>query len=528
MFKHCALALCLAAASGLTMAAEPVDLAMINRIQHEAFHNSKVMDTMAELTEVIGPRLTGSPAMARAHAWTGQQMRDWGLTNVHDEAWDDFGRGWEFSFAHVDVLEPRAFPLRALPGSWTPGTDGPVEGEVMIVKIEKPEDLEQYKGKLAGKILLLDPLRPYVRAITVATQRHDANSLASLHEFTIPGDDAEREQWKGEYMKMRELGQASSQFFMDEGVLATLRISSRDDGILRVFGGGARKADEVVGVPSLVVTAEHYNTLVRAVQAERPVRMRINVDSRFTSSTDQPGYNTIAEIPGQGRLAQEVVMLGAHMDSWHTGTGATDNAAGVAVMMEVMRILKAVGAKPQRTIRVALWSGEEQGLIGSREYVKRHFASYPEPTDPEQKKLPEFFREPTGELQTTRAYDQFSAYFNLDNGSGRIRGIYAQENHAAAAIFSDWLKPFHDLGATDVVLANTGSTDHISFDRVGLPGFQFVQDSLDYFSQTHHTELDTLDHVEASDLKQAAAIIASFAYHAAMREQKLPRKPLSK
>ncbi len=527
MFKRCAWVLCLIVA-GAAAAAEPVNLEMVTRIQQEAFYRSKVMDTMEQLTDVIGPRLTGSPAMALAHAWTGQQLRDWGMSNVHDEAYDDFGRGWEFSRAHVDVLEPRACPLRALPSAWTPGTDGPVDGEVMTVTIEKPEDLEQYKGKLAGKILLLDVVRPYVRPTDPNSKRHDSSSLATLHDFQIPGDTAEREKWKDEYMKSLELGKTSNEFFVKEGVVATLRISSRDDGILRVYGGGSRKADESPGVPSLVVAAEHYNQLARTVKKERPVKLRINLDSRFTSDKDQPAYNTIAEIPGQGKWANEIVMLGAHMDSWHTGTGATDNAAGVAVMMEAMRILKAVGATPRRTIRVALWSGEEQGLLGSRDYVKKHFASYPEPTDPEQKKLPEFFRKPTGELQTTRDYSNFSAYFNLDNGSGRIRGIYAQENHAAMPIFEAWLKPFNDLGATDVLVANTGSTDHISFDRVGLPGFQFIQDSLDYFSHTHHTELDTLDHIEPNDLKQAAAIIASFAYHAAMREQKLPRKPVMK
>src|SRR5699024_5392042 len=298
------------------------------------------------------------------------------------------------------------------------------------------------------------------------------------------------------------------------------------DGILRVGGSGSRKAEEPEGVPALVMAAEHYNPLVRAIEADRPVKLRVNVEARFTDDTDQPGYNTIAEIPGHGRHAREIVMLGAHMDSWHTGTGASDNGAGVAVMMEAMRILKAVGARPDRTIRVALWGGEEQGLIGSHAYVKQHFAKYPEPTDPEQKKLPDWLRKPTGELQKKDEYKRLSAYFNLDNGSGRIRGIYAQENMAVMPIFKKWLKPFHDVGATEVVSGNTGSTDHISFDRVGLPGFQFVQDWLDYFPHVHHTNLDTLSHVSPKDLKQAAAVVARFAYKAATRPEMLPRKPL--
>jgi Zn-dependent M28 family amino/carboxypeptidase len=258
------------------------------------------------------------------------------------------------------------------------------------------------------------------------------------------------------------------------------------------------------------------------------VRLRIDVDSRFTTDEDRAGYNTIAEIPGSGPKASEIVMLGAHMDSWHSGTGASDNGAGVAVMMEAMRILKAVGARPNRTIRVALWSGEEQGLIGSADYVARHFAAYPEPKDPEEAKLPSFFRKDKGPLQFKSEYNRLSAYFNLDNGSGRIRGVYAQQNMAAMPIFEAWIKPFNDVGATDVVSGDTGSTDHISFDRVGLPGFQFIQDGLDYFSNVHHTNLDTLDHASAEDLKQAAAIVASVAYDAAMAPQRFPRKPLAK
>ena len=255
--------------------------------------------------------------------------------------------------------------------------------------------------------------------------------------------------------------------------------------------------------------------------------MRMNVAARFTDEADQPGYNTIAEIPGSGPHRDEIVMLGAHMDSWHAGTGASDNGAGVAVVMEAVRILKAIGAKPDRTIRVALWSGEEQGLIGSAKYVQDHFGHYPEPTDPEQKAIPAFFRESKGALVRGKEYGKLAGYFNLDNGSGKIRGIYAQENMAVAPIFAEWMKPWHDVGATIVTQRNTGSTDHISFDAVGLPGFQFVQDELDYFTNVHHTDLDTYDHASADDLKQASAIMASFVYNAAMRPTMLPRKPLA-
>lgn len=526
MIKRCMLVVCLGI-SGIAAAREPVDLDMVSRIRQEAFHHSQVMDTLSHLTESIGPRLTNSPQMAQANAWTREKFSGWGLVNVHDEAFDDFGRGWEFSDADVDMLSPRTQPLHALPKAWTPGTNGPVEGEVMAVTIKTRADLEKYKGKLAGKILLLDEARPYKRGVEADSQRYDEASLAELQTFELPKDVSKDSAKRiKKYTERQELARATNEFFAAEGVLATLSISGWDNGILRVGGGGSRKAGESVGVPALTMAAEHYNPLVRAVERKQVVKLRVNVQARFTDATNQPGYNTVAEIPGSGSKANEIVMLGAHMDSWHTGTGASDNGAGVAVMMEAMRILKAVGAKPHRTIRVALWSGEEQGLIGSQAYVAKHFATYPEPTDPAQKALPPFLRQSTGALQKTRDYDRFSAYFNLDNGSGRIRGIYAQENLAAMPVFKAWLEPFHDVGATTVVSRNTGSTDHISFDRVGLPGFQFVQDPLDYSTNVHHSDMDTWDHAEPDDLKQAAAIVASFVYFAAMREGTLPRKPL--
>lgn len=521
-------ALCLGVA-GLAQAEviEPVDLDMVSRIRQEAFHRSQVMDTFGYLTEEIGPRLSNSPAMARANAWTRGRFEQWGLVNVRDEAFDGFGRGWEFDSASVEMLGPRVLPLHALPKAWTPGTNGPVEGELVQVAIKTKADLDKYKGQLRGKIVLLDEAREYKRATEPDSRRHTEATLADLHHFELPrpATAADRLKRTREFVERQELGEATRRFFADEGVLAAIGISGWDNGIIRVTGGGSRKAGEPVGVPELVMISEHYNPLVRALERKETVRLRVNVDSRFTDQADQPGYNTVAEIRGSGK-ADEIVMLGAHMDSWHSGTGASDNAAGVAVMMEAMRILKAVGAKPKRTVRVALWSGEEQGLVGSQAYVAEHFAAYPAPTDPAELKLPAALRTPTGALQRKRDYERFSAYFNLDNGSGRIRGIYAQENMAVVPIFKAWLAPFADVGATEVVSRNTGSTDHISFDRVGLPGFQFVQDRLDYSTNVHHSHLDTYDHAEPDDLRQAAAIVATFVYQAAMRDQKLPRKPL--
>lgn len=505
-----------------------MDLDMATRIRNEAFHHSQVMDTLTHLSEDIGPRLSASPNKHQADVWTQKQLEEWGLSRVHAESFKGMARGWEYSNTNVQMLSPRTTPLSALPKAWSPGTDGPVQGEVTKVDLDSPEDLDDYKGELNGKIVLLDDARDYERSDTPDSQRHDADDLKQMHQFEVPGEDDgnRREKWVERYTKRKKLSAARKKFFAEQGVLATVSISGRDDGILQVMGTGSRKAGDPVGVPALVMAAGHYNQLVRALNRDRDVKLRVNVQAQFLNDETQPGHNVIAEIPGHGRHAKQVVMLGAHLDSWHTATGAIDNGAGTAVMMEAMRILHAVGAKPRRTIRMALWGGEEEGLIGSRKYVQQHFAEWPEPDDPEQKKLPPFLQKPSGDLHKKAGYKRLSAYYNLDNGSGRIRGIYAQENRAVMPIFRKWLKPFHDVGATDVISGNTGSTDHISFDRVGLPGFQFVQDWLDYFPHVHHTNLDTLDHAEAADLKQAAAVVAWFVYNTAMREDQLPRKPL--
>lgn len=506
---------------------EPVNLDVIGKIRQEAFYRSQVMDTLGHLSEDIGPRLTNSPNMAKANAWTRTKLSGWGLVNAHDEAFADFGRGWEFRSASVDLLAPRMQPLHALPKAWTPGTQGPVEGEAAVVSLKTKADFDKYRGKLRGKIVLLDEARDYKPGIEPDSRRLDQAGLDELLTFPLPkpADAADRAKRLTEYKQRQQMTLDTNRFLADEGVLASISLSGWDNGILRVGAGGSRKAGEPVGVPSLVMAAEHYNPLMRALAKGEVVRLRVNVDADFIGDADAPGYNTLAEIPGNGK-ADEVVMLGAHLDSWHAGTGASDNGAGVAVMMEAVRILKAIGVKPRRTIRIALWGGEEQGLVGSTDYVSRHFARYPEPADPEQRAIPAFLREPTGALQTTPEYARLSAYFNLDNGSGKIRGIYAQENAAAMPIFASWLAPFHDLGASTVTARNTGSTDHIAFDRVGLPGFQFVQDRLDYSTNVHHSDLDTYDHASADDLKQASAIVAAFVYQAAMREDKLPRKPV--
>lgn len=514
--------LALAANTPTTFAGEPVDLDFVNRLRAEGLHRSEVMEIMEHLTEEIGPRLSGSPAMKAANDWTRDQLEAWGLENARVEAWGEFGRGWSYSRAAAHLITPREMALVILPIAWTPGTDGPVRGEIMRVKIESEDDFEEYEGKLAGKILLLDDAREIDSGTEPALSRRSREDLDAMKVFDIPDEDGE--DWRDRARKRFELRNKTRQFFLDQEALAYIRISSRDNSIVRVGGGGSREIDENPGIPGVQMIAEHYNFLTRLAEAETPTEVEIDVTSRFHDE-DLDGYNTIAEIPGTD-LAHEVVMLGAHLDSWHGGTGATDNASGSAVMMEVVRLLKALDVKPRRTVRIALWGAEEQGLWGSRKYVEKYLADRPEHEDPAQLELPTYLRETTWPIRPKKAHADFSAYFNMDNGSGKIRGIYTQENAAVAPIFKAWLEPFHDLGADTVTHRNTGGTDHLAFDAVGLPGFQFIQDRLAYGTLTHHTNIDVLDHVEREDLIQASVVIASFVYHAAMRDEKLPREPM--
>lgn len=510
-------------AAGLAVAEEPVDYDVVNRIRDEGFKRSEVFEIAKALTEEIGPRLTGSPQMLRASEWTRDKLSEWGLADAHLEGFE-FGRGWSFSRAAAHMVSPLSAPLLALPKAWTPGTNGPARGQAMRVEIESEEDFEKYRGQLAGKILFLEKPRTVEEPTGSVFRRHSDDELADLSTYVVSERRGRDENFREEYLKRFRLRKPLAEFLVAEKVAATVEISSRDHGLVRVTGSGAYDASENPGVPALVMASEHYNRVLRMLEDGKPVEIDVDVAAAFHDS-ETKAYNTVAEIPGTD-LASEIVMVGAHLDSWHAGSGATDNAAGSAVAMEAVRILKAIGVRPRRTIRIALWSGEEQGLRGSRAYVAEHFATRPEPDDPEQKKLPSFLREDTGPLTLKTGHAPFSAYFNLDNGSGKIRGIYAQENAAVVPIFESWLKPFEDLGATTVSPRTTGGTDHLAFDSVGLPGFQFIQDGLDYQTRTHHTNVDVVDHLIKEDLMQASVIMASFVYHAAMRDEKLPRKPL--
>lgn len=571
----------------------------VEQIKEEGLEHSHVMETLSHLTDVIGPRLTASPAMKRANEWTRDQMQSWGMENARLEAWGPFGRGWTLKRFNVQVVEPQCIPLIAYPKAWSPGTEGTVVAPVVLFDPKTNADYDKYKGKLKGAIVLSSAAvdvpaktEPYVVRMTdndlltladanvgsnylfargggaggrrggaggggpggigaggagtggpgargpntpatpvaaapAATSGAPTGGLGARTPGEIPAGMRERLEVMTKRLK----------FLFDEGAAAVLEPSAQGDGgTLFVaqasvpgappfggLGGGRRISawdkDKPKMLPQIVVAKEHYNRLVR--MAQQGVSMKIAVDMAVEfHEEDLMGYNTVAEIPGSS-LKEEVVMLGGHMDSWHSGTGATDNAAGVAVAMEAARIIKALDLKPKRTIRVALWSGEEQGLLGSRAYVIQHFGKAPTtggmggPAPTTEK--------PKG---PTPEFEKFSAYFNLDNGSGKIRGIYLQGNEAVRPIFRSWLQPFRDMGASTLSIANTGSTDHVAFDGIGLPAFQFIQDPIDYMSRTHHSNQDLYDRIQADDMKQAAVIMASFVLNAANSEAKLPRKPV--
>jgi len=504
-----------------TVTASAQDLTTVSRIRNEGFRNSKVMDYAEAITDRIGGRLTGSPNMKKANEWTRDELTKIGLVNAHLEPFK-FGRGWTSDYCSVRMLAPDLQQLYGLPMAWSPATSGAIRGKVVKAKLESKEDLEKNKGKFAGAIVMIAEPKEMKPQDKAALERYDDDELSKLAAYEIPAarDDARR----GEFMKRREFRKQLAQFAMDEKIAAVVTPGNGEGGVFRVQGGGTWRDDEPVGVPAIGLAPEHYARIARLVDDKTDVELEIDVRAQYHEQ-DLNSYNTVADIPGSDKKG-EVVMMGAHLDSWHTGTGATDNAAGVVVMMEAARILKALGVTPKRTIRIALWSGEEQGLLGSRAYVEEHFAKRSEPKDPEQAKLPSFARTEKGELMKKPDYAKLSAYFNVDNGTGKIRGIYAQENAAVVPTFTNWLTPLHDLGATTVTMRNTGSTDHVPFDEAGLPGFQFIQDAVEYSTRTHHTNWDTYERLQRDDLMQAAVVVATFVWEAANRPEMMPRKPI--
>ena len=490
-------------------AADPLEY-----IRAEGMERSQVMDMASWMTDVYGPRLTGSDMLDKATDWAIGRLKEMGLANVHLEEWGPFGRGWELEHFEMHATAPNYFPVLAYPRAWSPSTNGEVSGEVVYLQANNEEQLEKYKGKLKGKFVLLDTTRTVTENFDGHAHRFTDSELLDMANAPAPTPRSFRG-WRGSGANFRK---ALWDFFWDEQPAAVLdRAGKGDLGTVFVSGtsvaeGRPQNPDAKV-VPQATVSIEHYNRIFRMLQKGIKVELSMEIKARYTNP-DGMQNNIIAEIPGTD-LKDEVVIFGAHFDSWHAGTGATDNAAGSSAMMEAARILvetiKATGIKPRRTLRIALWTGEEQGLYGSRAYVRDHYAN----TDDR------------GNLQSLKPdNEKVSAYYNIDNGTGKVRGVYMQGNAAVAPIFRAWLDPFKDLGASTLTMSNTGGTDHLSFDAVGIPGFQFIQDPMAYSTRTHHSNMDNWDHLVEDDLKQIAVIVASFVWQTSQRDEKMPRKSL--
>eukprot|EP01133_Synstelium_polycarpum_P004611 gene4611-5394_t len=497
------------------MAQEKTDPAAIQKIRKEGLENSKVMDIAFHITDVAGPRLANSPGLKRAQEWAVKQFNEWGLKNVQLEAWGNFGKGWQIDKYYAATTLPFYHAIIGSPKAWTPGTNGPVKAEVILIKADTVTDLDKYKGKLAGKIILFDqmtiqPLKNTYKPDAVRLTDSALNAMAAAEAGQVaarrPGNP---NNMMAQMLKMRATRSAIADRLKEENVALLLAFARGNHGTFFTSNGASYALDAKAVLPELEISAEDYLHMLRLLRAGQKVEMEADIKTSFYDQ-DPQGYNVIAEIPGTDKkLKEELVIIGGHYDSWHAATGATDNGAGSAVMMEAMRILKAIDFKPKRTVRIVLWSSEEQGLLGSRGYVLKHFG------DPKTMVL-------------TPDQKKVSAYYNLDNGTGAIRGIYLQGNKEAGPIFQEWLNPFSDLGAKTVTINNTGGTDHQAFDAIGIPGFQFIQDPMDYNTRTHHSNQDTYDRLVEEDLKRSATIVASFVYHTSERAAQIPRKELPK
>lgn len=500
-------------------AAAQTERTVINRVLDEGMNRSEVMATAAHLTDRIGGRLTNSPAMREAERWTQQRFRDWGLANVRAEGFE-FGRGWSIVSASARMLAPRVLALRSIPVAWTPPTDGAVSAPVIVAPMDEVEDFARWRGRLRGRIVMVtqptaprDPTDPPFRRLT-------GEQLTERNTYQQPNYSPQAIE---EGLDRADFAERLDAFLAEEGAVAWARMSYRDGGL--VHGAGyTYQAGRSPRLPGVELAAEDYRRLARLALGDTPPTLELNHDVRFHDE-DTRAYNVLADIPGSDRTAG-YVMAGAHLDSWVAADGAVDNAAGSAVVMEAARILSRLGVRPKRTIRFALWNGEEQGLLGSLAYVEQHLATRP-PAPANRANLPDSrtwrHRYP---ITLRPGHREMTAYFNLDNGSGRIRGIHAENNLAAVPIFQEWLAPFATMGATTVAIQGSGGTDHVYMQAVGLPAYQFIQDPLDYGSRLHHTSIDTYDHMKPEDLRQAAVIMATFLLNAANRDEPLPRQPV--
>ncbi len=522
-------------------ATETLDMSMYQRIRDEGLNHSHVMEFGSALMDGIGPRLTGSPNAKKANEWTRDTLTKIGLENAHLEDWGEFGLGWQQLNTWARMVTPDTAVLIVQATPWSPSTNGPVTGDVVFVSIQDDKDFDKYKGKLEGKVVLFGAMREVPPIDKTLFTRYTEKELDDLAEFPVNanagGIPPELQARLRERMERLRMIDKIAQFFADEKVAAVIEPSrgasegGGSGGVLfddngATLGRTPYVAEKKVKIPVVVAAIESYGRLYRLAQIHAPCSVEVNVETKFTGEHEH-GFDTVAEIPGTDpKLKDQVVMVGGHLDSWISGTGATDNGAGTIVAMEAVRILKALGVKPRRTIRIALWTGEEQGLFGSKGYATQHFGSAKTSTTPDQMQLPEFMRRAAGPLEVKPEQKLISGYFNVDNGSGKIRGIYTQGNAGIAPIFAQWMAPLKDLGVTTITNRNTGGTDHLSFDAVGIPGFQFIQDELDYETRTHHSNQDVYERLQAADLKQIATVEAIFLYNAAQRDQMLPRKPL--
>lgn len=503
---------------------DALDYVALAQIRDEGLNRSQVMDHVSWLADVYGPRLTGTPGILQASDWALKKFHEWGLANPHRESFP-FGRGWSLVRFHAHMIEPQVQPLIGFPASWTPGTNGTITADAIRVQIESEADFERYRGKLRGRVVLMQPAREVRMLEGLIVSRMGEAELAEAATTPIPRDRGGRGGRSGR--GGQNFTAILQQFLKAEGVAAIFNRGSDNDmasigsnlavqqqrtdgGTIFPTGGGSRSSDPAAGLPTVTLAVEHYNRMIRVLDKGIPVKVELHVETKFHEETDPAGqgFNTIAEIPGTDpMLEDEVVIIGAHLDSVAASQGATDNATGSAAVMEAMRILKAIGASPRRTIRVALWGGEEQGLLGARAYVRQHFGN-------------------RDTMALKPAHARISAYFNSDNGTGRIRGIWLQGNLAAGPIFERWIQPLRDLGVVAIAPRSVSSTDHVAFDEVGIPAFQFMVDRLEYNSRSHHSNMDTVDRVQRDEMVQHATVIAAFAYNAAMRDEKLPRKAL--
>jgi carboxypeptidase Q len=505
------------------------DTRIVNRIWEEGVNRSQIMATLSYLTDVIGPRIPGSPAMTKAYNWTSAKFKEWGLENIAVEPCGEFGPGWSNEYVSVHLTAPAYQPILAYPVPWTLGTKGKITGQPLMAIIRTKADMEKYKGKLKDAIVFTQQPKKTHPSFEPSAKRYSDADLKELTETPIPAKPKIEGGARGGDLKWEDL----VEFFRTEdvGVLVESSSGRSDYGTVHVDAYRGNGKDHLTPnqSPRIIMAAEHYARICRIMDLKVPVTVEIEIRNRFYDK-DREGYNVVAEIPGTDKK-DELVMLGGHLDSWASGTGAVDNGAGSSVVMEAMRILKALGVKPRRTIRAALWTGEEEGFYGSRGYVFKHFGDTDKKTlaQPNWDAYERNWRSPLGDSKKLMAkpdYYKISGYFNYDNGSGRIRGIYIQENFEVRPIFEEWMKPLRDLGMTTIALQPTEGTDHLPFDYIGIPGFQFIQDPLDYFPGLHHTNQDIYDHCVAEDLVQSAIVMAAFVYQTAMREEMLPRKPL--